>query len=350
MKLTLPIKKLNNNNKVKTNISIGLDIGYRYLKLISLGQVAGGVVLDDFALKALPFGQLHQYGEEIPRFLKEFFNSKYDHVTINISLAGKSVIVRDVWVPQMSMKELATSIQYELDQYIPFSVEDVYYDSYILEESEITRREGQMRVVLAVAKKKMIEERLQWLRKAGLQAAVVSVDAIVLANAFGRLAAAGEEKTTIAVVDIGAHKTIINVLAEGLLVFTREVEYGTIKVTEGIVRGLSVSQEEAEKLITVGDEKIKGWVQDLLARLSKELWGSFEYYEGQEHRFIDKTYLCGGGSLFPGFAASLSQAIGLPVEIWNPLADTKMELEPARLAELQRIAPLMGIAFGLAYR
>lgn len=342
---SFPVKE-----KVQNKISLGLDIGSSFLKLVSLETKPEGVSLDKFYIKNLSFEKKPLNGNFIPQLLKEIFTEKKIPInSVSISLSGKATIVRDIWVPQMSAKDLATSIQYELGQYIPFPVEDVFHDSYILEEHHITRKEGQMRIVLAVVKKKAVAERLSWLKEAELQPVKFSVDAIVLANAFVKTLKEPAKDETFALIDIGTRKTIVNILSSGLLIFTREVGYGTNKIIEGITRGLGVTSIEACKLVCNNDSQIGGWVEDLITRLSRELWGSFEFYEGQEHCSISKVYLCGGGSLLAGFSSLLSQALGMPVEVWNPFNNIIINMDPAQTAQLQRLAPLMGVALGLAY-
>lgn len=336
MKFTFPkFKKI-----AKTNVSVGLDIGGSYIKLVTLREDNNQIFLDDFCSQYV--------SGEIPSVLGRMTKAcNLPTNKVNISLSGKSTIVRDLWMPQMSQKELKVSLGYELDQYVPFPAEDIYYDSFILSENPLTRKEGQMRVVLAVANKKFVNERIQWLKASGFVPNYIDMDAITLFNLYE---AEVDGNPTVGLVDIGSNKTIIDIVSGNELTFTREVEYGTIKVKDGISRGLSVSAEEAEKLICAGDPKITVWLEDLISKLSRELWNSFEFYEGQEQRQIEKVYITGGGSLFPGLAALLGQSLGLPVVLWHPIDKIKVNLDDKRKQEFEKTAPMYSIAIGLAYK
>lgn len=330
---------------LQKTVSVGLDIGHRYLKLLPLAITSEGAVLDTYSIRALP------PPPQIPAFLKNLFaEHKFPTNKVNLSLSGKATLVRDIWVPEMSPEDLKASVQYELDQYIPFPVEEVFYDSYILEEAPLTRKEGQMRVILAVANKQMVEGVLKWIKDAGLLPNIIDMDALALYNAFLWSATDSQKQGTVGLIDIGFSKIIIDIISDGILTFTREVGYGTCRVTEGVSKGLPVSKDEAENIICAGDSRIKGWVQDLVSRLSKDLWSSFEYYEGQEQRAIEKVYLIGGGSLLLDLVNSLGQAIDLPCEAWNPLGKIKINLDSPHVSDLGKISPLMAIACGLACR
>lgn len=324
----------------KADFSIGLDIGHSYIKVINLRREGGGIFLDNF--------YIYHVSDSIPSLLKKIINEcSLPTKNVNISLSGKSTLVRDLWMPKMKPEELKMSLGYELEQYIPFPVEDINYDSFVLEEGPLTRKEGQMRVVLAVAKKALINERLDWLKGVGLIPNVIDMDAISLFNVFRW---AGLDMGTVGLVDIGSSKTIIDIVSSNVLTFTREVEYGTGRIREGVSHGLSISMDEAERLICEGDSRISGWVEDLAGRLSKELWSSFEYYEGQEQRHVERVYVTGGGSMLSGLVGLLGQSIGLPLEVWSPLAKVKINLDEPRRLEIQKIAPIFSIAFGLACR
>lgn len=336
MKLKLPQFKKPSG----ADVSIGLDIGRGYVKLVFLRKENGSVFLDNFCV--------HPVAGDVPSLLNRIFKECNPSVNrVNISLSGKSTIVRDLWLSKMNPKELKVSLGYELDQYIPFPVEDVYFDSYVLEENSLTRKEGQMRVVLAVANKKYVNERLQWLKTAGLVPNAIDMDAISLFNLY-ELEIDGT--AVIGLVDIGASKTIIDIASSGVLMFTREIEYGTARARDGAVNGLSITAEDAEKLVCENSTKITAWTHDLIGKLSKELWNSFDYYESQEQKPVEKVYVTGGGSLLSGLSDLLSQALGIPVVVLRPVDKIKVNLDEIKKKEFEKISPMFSIAAGLALK
>jgi type IV pilus assembly protein PilM len=322
------------------NMSIGLDIGSSYIKAVKLRKDSNQVFLDDFCLKYA--------GENIQAVLGQVASEcNLANKRVNVSLSGKSTIIRNLWLPKLSPKELKVSLGYELDQHIPFPVDDVFFDSYILEENQLTRKEGQMRVVLAAANKRFVLERIQWLKSNGMVANLIDMDAASLFNIYQ---AELNEGAVVGLIDIGSSKTIINVVSNNVLIFTREVEYGTMGIRDSVAKGLSVEPADAEKLIASGDPKASGWVNDLIVKLSKEIWNSFEYYEGQEQQHVEKVYISGGGSLFPEISSLLEHELGAAVTVWHPLNKIKVNLDEARKTEFEKISPMFSIALGLAYR
>jgi len=341
MKYSLPKRRKNG----KKNAAIGLDIGHSYIKLISLLPEGNGIRLDKYFIQPI------LSSSSISASLKDLF-SKCDFPVnkVNISLAGDGTLVRNIWIPQMSSNELNASVKYELGQYIPFPVDSVYYDISILEKGPFTRRENQMRILLAAVKKQMLKERLKSLKDAGFAVSVVDMDALALCNAFLWHSSDSQKKSISALIGLGSAKTTIDIISNGILTFTRELSLGTGLIRDAVSNGLSMSKDNAEKMICKGDPRIDLQVRDFASKLGREIWKSFEYYEGQEQVSIEKVYLTGGGSLLLGLVNSLSQIVTIPLEVWNPLNKVEIDKNSAMAANLDKIAPLMTVAYGLACR
>ena len=58
------------------------------------------------------------------------------------SLSGNAVIVKKITLPVMTEAELAESIYWEAEQYIPFDIQDVNLDYQILDSGDRRRRQG----------------------------------------------------------------------------------------------------------------------------------------------------------------------------------------------------------------
>jgi len=107
-----------------------------------------------------------------------------------------------------------------------------------------------MRVLLVAAKRTFIDEHVGILEGAGLLPAVVDVDSFALGNAYElsgminpQAIAAGK---LVALVDIGASKTNINIMSDSVSYFTREFYKGGDDLTDSISKKLSLEVKEAE--------------------------------------------------------------------------------------------------------
>ena len=97
--------------------------------------------------------------------LTAFLRSKTSKTNrINTSISGHSVIVKKISLPVQSDEDLAESIHWEAEQYIPFDISDVNLDYQVLGENTGT---GNLNVLLVAVKKDKITDYTSVIKMAG---------------------------------------------------------------------------------------------------------------------------------------------------------------------------------------
>jgi len=227
---------------------VGLDIGSKFIKAVQLSQTSGQYKVTEFGIAEVsPQVAITDTINEM--FSKKNFKTK----RVVSAVSGRFVFVRYISMPVMSDEELVNAAKYELGKYIPVEVDEVLHDSQKLEE--LAAQEGQepeMRVLLVAAKRTFIDEHVGILEGAGLLPAIVDVDSFALGNAYElsgminpQAIAAGK---LVALVDIGASKTNINIMSDSISYFTREFYKGGDDLTDSISKKLSLEVKEAEAM------------------------------------------------------------------------------------------------------
>src|SRR5204862_6695638 len=159
------------------------------------------------------------------------------------SVAGQSVVVRYVPMLKMSDPELKQAIRFETDKYLPFELDEVVLDCQPLKRppagagADNEGKGGQMNVLLAACKTNAIQEKIDLLLGQGLTPIAIDIDLFALANAWELCGLPAEElgegeERAIALVDIGAVRTSINVLCGGESCFSREINIGGADMTQ----------------------------------------------------------------------------------------------------------------------
>ena len=213
----------------KGKLAVGLDIGSGSVKLCVLKRAKrGNYQLQSFAMIPLPpeaivDGALMNSTAVVDAIQELFASQKVRHKEVSTSVSGHSVIIKKINLPQMTAEELEESIQWEAEQYIPFDINDVNIDVQIL-NTESTQA-GQMDVLLVAAKKDMVNDYTEVIHNAGLTPVVVDIDAFAVQNQF-EINYEVPRSETVVLVNIGASVTNINVLANGISTFTRDISIG----------------------------------------------------------------------------------------------------------------------------
>src|SRR5436190_14367703 len=172
------------------------------------------------------------------------------------SLSGHSVIIKKITLPAMSPEELAQSIQWEAEQYIPFHINDVNLD-YVPLTAPGTG--DNIDVILVAVKKEKINDYTSVISQTGKVPVLVDVDAFALQNAYETNYDV-EEGKVLALVNIGASVTNVNVLSGGSSLFWRDITFGGNQYTDAIQRELRLSfglAEVLEEVTPVGDHTVQ---------------------------------------------------------------------------------------------
>src|SRR6187455_1944275 len=146
----------------------------------------------------------------------------------------------------MTEAELAESIYWEAEQYIPFDIQDVNLDYQILDAGKGGDGKGTMEVLLVAAKKDKIADYTGVISQAGRVAVVVDVDAFALQNAY-EVNYGGEADAVIVLLNAGASTININILSGDQSLFTRDISIGGDAYTEAVQKELGLPFERAEQ-------------------------------------------------------------------------------------------------------
>lgn len=341
---------------------IGLDIGSSAIKVAEVADTKNGYALKRFGLYDMPDGAIEEGvirdPEEVAETIREALRA-HNIKTVNaaISIGGYSVVVKKINVQSMTEEALQSTIHFEAEQYIPFDISDVNLDFQILGESE--HNPNQMSVLLVAAKKEMIADYVNVLEMAGLGACIVDVDAFALQNIYelGYLAQepAGEE--FVALIDVGASKTSLNILKGRTSLFMRDVSLGCGQTNQKIVSLLDCTADEAEEIkLNNSGERISGEelkeiesavIADWCTEISRAL--DFFYSTYPEER-IQKILISGGGGNIEDFKKMLALRTSTEVETIDPFK--AVDLGDGRIDDdyLKQMAPQAAICMGLAIR
>ena len=166
---------------------VGLDIGSSAVKAVELksgGKGGAEHQLVNIGMEALPpeaivDGAIMDSGAVIDAIQRLFSSQKIKTSDVATSVSGNAVIVKKISLPQMSPEELAESIHWEAEQYIPFDIQDVALDYEVIEGSG---GGGNMDVLLVAVKKDKISDYTSAISQAGKNPAMVDVDVFALQN------------------------------------------------------------------------------------------------------------------------------------------------------------------------
>jgi type IV pilus assembly protein PilM len=257
---------------------------------------------------------------------------------------------------------METQIELEADQYIPYPLEEINLDFQVLGETK--SNPDTVDVLLAASRSENVEMRTAIAEIAGLTAKLIDVEAYTIEKATHLLSSSKqalseeppEEEASpfvVAVLDVGATMTSLNVIENNELIYTREQAFGGKQLTEEIMRRYGLAYEEAGRLKKVGGlpdnyipEVLEPFKENMAQQVSRFL--QFFYTAGH-HESVDMIALAGGCASIPGIDELISTQLGVETIIANPFAEMDLSNKVNSQA-LSNDAPALMIACGLAMR
>ncbi len=345
----------------KTKAAVGLDIGSSAVKAVELKASGMGFKVVAFAIEAIPPDSIVDGaiidGAAVADAIRRLFENKaFKTKEVAVSLSGNAVIVKKINLPVMTEAELAESIYWEAEQYIPFDIQDVNLDYQILNAGTGADSTGTMDVLLVAAKKEKIADYTGVISQAGRVPVVVDVDAFALQNAY-EVNYGLEADTVVVLLNAGASAININILAGGQSLFTRDISIGGNAYTEAVQKELNLPFESAEQLKKgqpvegVSFDDVRPVLQAMTENVLLEIQKTFDFFKATATSDrIDRIVLSGGASRIEGFATALQERFGTNVELFDPFK--KIAFEPQRLGitDAEALTPSAAVAVGLALR
>jgi type IV pilus assembly protein PilM len=338
---------------------VGIDISSTAVKLLLLSQSAGRYRVEHYAVEPLPANAVAEkniveteaVGEAIKRALNQAGVKCKDAA---VAVAGSAVIIKQITMPaNLDENELEDQVQLEAGQYIPYPIEEVSLDFEVL--GPVPGNDEMVSIMLAASRSENVELRVSALEMGGLTAKIVDVEAFAMENAFRLIAEqlSVPKGNLVALVDVGATMTTLNVLRDQRSIYTREQVFGGKQLTDEVMRRYGMSYEEAGQAKRQGGlpesydvEVLEPFKEAMTQQISRLL--QF-FYAGSEFNRVDQLVLAGGCAAITGIADMIEEQLGVPTVIANPLAN--MSLSPRVKAQaLQHDAPALMIACGLALR
>ncbi len=313
---------------------IGLDIGSSAIKLAHVKPVGVEFRVKKFGVYPLPpdaivDGAIMDHVSVIEGIKTALRELKVKEKEIATSLSGHSVIIKKVVLPTTTPEELEESIQWEVEQYIPFDIKDVKIDFQVI--GPLKEDPSKMDVLLVAVKTDLVNDYVSVIRDAGLTPTIVDIDSIAAGNAFELCHPVSDEQVPM-VVNVGASFMNINILHSGVPLFTRDVPMGGGMYTSEIQKQLAVSFDTAEEL-KIGKkdageraEKIAEIMRTVSNILSTEVQRSYNFFSATyPDRLVTRVYLTGGAAKSAFLKEMLTEKIGVDVELFDPFEGLMLE-------------------------
>lgn len=338
---------------------LGIDIGGGGVKIAELANEKGRAKLINYGFSERPATKtaenLLDHAEETAARIRAIMTQAGMTTTRVVSgLPVAAVFSSVVVVPAGSGKTLAAAVEVQAKKLIHLPLEEMILEHTVMPDVPGgEQKPGYQRVLITAAPKSLVKKYIEIFKLAQLELVSLETEAFALIRSL-----VGRDMASVMIVDIGAVRTNMSVVQQGIPFLNRSLNIGGGALTKAIAEGSGIPVDQAENMKRdaramseimpqMGVPKL---LEPSMTALVNEIRYSMNLYAGQNTppRPIEKIVLTGGTALFPRLAEAVAGQVGIKVYVGDPWARVvyPLDLRP----ELDQIGPRFSVAIGLAMR
>jgi len=333
--------------------TIGLDIGSTSIRAVEAHRVKDRPLISNFGQALLPegavVGGVIKDDKTVTSTLRQLWTAQgFKSRNVILGIAHQQVLVRETEVSNLPPKELKQALPFQVRDVLPLPADQALLDFYPLEDPG---KNDTVRGLLIAAPKEAVINTVRAVERAGLHVAQVDLACFATLRAAARLAGDTE-----AVIDIGANATTITIHTDGIPQIVRTIPRGGAEITAMMASQLGMSVAEAETLkCQVGLIRGEGpesaeVVAEAIRPLVNEIRVSLNYFTGgHSNAPVSRLALVGGAALLPGLTDRLTQTLGVPTFVADPLQRVSDSRRGGRHDALGRFRSSAAVSIGLTF-
>jgi len=341
---------------------VGIDISSSVVKLIQFGLHDKRYRVEHYGVQRLPENAVSERRivnvQEVGQAIKKAVERSGTRAKFAaVAVPPAAAIVREIILPMgLSDDEMEGEIQSRADEYLPFPIDQVYLDFQVLEG--LADDGKSLKGLLVASHKEHVDLRREALEVGGLIAKVVDAETYAVERAFSLISDQLPEESVqkvVAIVDIGATTTTVNVLHDGRLIFIKEQLFGGKELTEEIQKHFGTSYEDAGMAKKRGglpsnyvSEVLNPFKEKMVIQINQSLRAFFNSTQSTQEG-VDVIVLSGGNASIPEINEFIEDKTKIKTVIANPFASVSLAHRIDSKA-LTDDAPALMIACGLALR
>lgn len=350
--------------------SLGVDIGTTSVKVVELSRnKEGKIKLETYgSLESVAYSKYleetlqsstvkisdQQAAEMIKKLVKE---AKVSTRRAVMSAPVFSTFTSVIELPEMSQQEIESAIRFEAKQYVPVPLSEVVLGWNVIGKKNYEllgagNYSNKVLVLIVAIPKELSNEFARIAELANLELIALETESFALIRSL-----LGNDKSTVAIVDIGSRSTNISVVSEGFIRVSRGLDTSGVEITKVLAKGMGIDVKRANEikrkigLDSSGSNKQVADVIlpiiDIITGETKRIIDVFSRKEGSMSR-VERIILAGGSAGIPKLTDRFTEVAGIKAIIGNPWG--RIDYPPQLQKTLEVIGPSFAVAVGLAMR
>ena len=312
--------------------TVSIDIGSKNLHIVEGAYKGNMVEIEKMVDFPTPTNSYIEGRIEDKAALKEAIRASLSQHKINskeviLSIKGPSIISRELSLPEIKEEQLKSMVRYEMEQYLPEAISGYVVEFRVLGKT-VEDQVNKLKIRAAAMPKEIVSGYFDLVSELKLRPVSLDTHLNSISKLFDKPTLINSQPynsdQTIAIIDFGHRNTIVNVLYNGIIDFSRPVSYGSRDIDTAISSyyDIKLDQAEQKKINELRLDKLDSdsesaenssiSVKSVLQQWMSELQKVLQYYISRNpERRINALFIYGNGANLKGLPEYLKQYLDI---------------------------------------
>ena len=340
-----------------SNSVVGIDLGKHVFKSVLLQRKGNDrFVLTNYASRTVPatIANADELAQEIKLLLKEMGGSAK---SCAVAASNREALLRIIEQPNTPVELLRSALRLNGLAVLNQECRDFVLDCAPVSAVALAGvapngagigNSGKTRYLVGGMLRPAVKQISEALSKTKMPPSVLQLAPICSFNAFEFAYPEVFANEAFLLLDMGHEQSTVLIGHKSELMLVRSVDFGGKQFGEALTADGAVNAESARVLMQQGDAGMAETCRNSLVGLATEVRNSIGFFEGQCEESIHSIFVSGGMARTEMILQILSDDLGLPCEIWDPLETCEVALPPARRQRLSSEFVSLNVACGAA--
>lgn len=332
-----------------------LDIGTTAIRIVQLARSGSAWTLEKYATVPVDIRISNSDSAEDQKKLGEVITTALGQSGIRsrdviIGVPSNRMFATVIDLPDMPQQELASTIKYQAEQYIPMSLDEAKVDWAVIGKSP--KDPSKNEIILASVANSFIEQRLDLVESLGLNVVAIEPDSLAICRS---LLPAGVQDGRL-IIDFGDFASDVVVTLGDSPRLIRSIATGFRSLIKSATQNLNIQDQQAAQFIQkfgLQPDKLEGQIaralDSTMEQFTSEVNKSVKFFQTKYPGSpVGQILLSGYAATIPGFGAYVTEKVGIPAQVATPWQQVRVA--PTDQSNLQGISAQFSVAIGLAQR
>lgn len=323
---------------------IGLEVSAQQVQAVEMVPSRRKNRMVNFAIAKIDFTKGDKGVVEAVRTVLSNMKVK-PNSKVNVSIDTNDVDMQ--WINRPTLRDVELGTKLGSGNYQD-GEDEIIQDEYSIPTNRLFRKRSAM--IRVEANRSLLDKQKNMIESAGFTCGNIDVEPFSLLNGFLASGPVVDSTKSIALVNVGAEKTTVNIVKNKVLYYTKtfSLQWRNLFGKLPEIFNFEANCDQIEVDLSEDDKEVYKIWGDNKNKLIDKLLMSFKLYEYEQSGWVQEVYVCGEIAAYKNFEHYFRHRLGIKVLKWDPANKVSSSKKQKNAMLFRKSSMALTIPIGLA--